>query len=73
MRADTISIPAFEVGMFIWMALTRFVFFPEPRRIHPNMAVFWFMMQIAMIIGWVTGYPANAWLIEKGWKEKIPQ
>jgi hypothetical protein len=72
MRADTISIVAFEVGMFAWMALTRFAFFPEPRRIYPDMAVFWFMMQIAMIIGWATAYPANAWLIRNGWKEKMP-
>ncbi len=73
MRADTISITAFELGMFVWMALTRFLFFPEPHRIHPNMAVFWFMMQIAMIIGWATAYPANVWLLKKGWKEKMPQ
>jgi hypothetical protein len=72
MRADTISIAAFEIGMFAWMALTRFVLFPEPARIYPNMAVYWFMMQIAMIIGWATSYPANVWLIRKGWKEKMP-
>ncbi len=72
MRADTISMVAFEIGMFAWMALTRFVFFAEPRRIHPNMAVFWFMMQIAMIVGWATSYPANVWLLRKGWKEKMP-
>ncbi len=72
MRADTISITAFEVGMFGWMAVTRFVLFPEPTRIHPNLAVFWFMMQIAMIVGWTTSYPANVWLLRKGWKEKMP-
>jgi Domain of unknown function (DUF4396) len=72
MRADTTSIVTFEIGMFGWMALTRFVFFAEPARIHPNMAVFWFMMQIAMIVGWATAYPANAWLLRKGWKEKMP-
>ncbi len=71
-RADTISISAFEVGMFVWMALTQYVFLPEPNRIHPNMAVYWFMMQIAMIVGWATSYPANIWLIRKGWKEKMP-
>ena len=71
-RADTISIVSFEIGMFVWMGLTHFVFFPEPRRLHPNMAVFWFMMQIAMIIGWATAYPANVWLLRKGWKEKMP-
>lgn len=73
MRADTISITAFEIGMFAWMAFSRFVLFPEPRRIHPTMAVFWFMMQIAMIVGWATSYPANIWLIGKGWKERMPQ
>jgi len=72
MRSDTISIVAFQVGMFVWMALTRFVLFPEPGRIHPNMAVYWFMMQIAMIIGFGTSYPANVWLLRKGWKEKMP-
>lgn len=72
MRADTISILAFEIGMFGWMAITRFLVFPEPARIHPNMAVFWFMMQIAMIVGWATAYPANVWLLRKGWKEKMP-
>lgn len=72
MRADTISITAFEIGMFAWMTLTRFVFFPEPTRIQPNLAVYWFMMQIAMIVGWATSYPANVWLLRKGWKEKMP-
>ncbi len=71
-RADTVSIAAFEIGMFAWMALTRFVLFPEPNRLKPDMAVFWFMMQIAMVVGWATSYPANVWLIRKGWKEKMP-
>lgn len=72
LKADTISIITFEIGLFAWMALMRFVFFPEPNRIHPNMAVFWFLMQIGMIIGWATSYPANVWLLRKGWKEKMP-
>lgn len=71
-KADTISITMFELGMFGWMALGYFVMFPNPH-LRPNEAVFWFMMQIAMIIGWATSYPANLWLIKKGWKEKMPQ
>ena len=71
-KADTISISMFEVGMFGWMALVYFVLFSDPH-LHPNEAVFWFMMQIAMIVGWATAYPANLWLIKKGWKEKMPQ
>ena len=30
-------------------------------------------MQIAMIVGWATAYPANRWLLQQGWKEKMPQ
>jgi hypothetical protein len=72
LRADTVSIIAFEIGLLAWMAFTRFVLFPQPRQIHPNMVVFWFMMQVGMIIGWATSYPANVWLLRKGWKEKMP-
>jgi Domain of unknown function (DUF4396) len=70
-RADTISIALFEVGMFAWMAVTCYLLFPSPH-LDPGMAVFWFMMQIAMIVGTFTALPANAWLIRKGWKEKMP-
>ncbi len=72
LRADTISICLFEVGMFAWMAITYYLLFPS-RHLEPGMAVFWFMMQIAMILGFLTSLPANAWLIRKGWKEKMPQ
>lgn len=70
-RADTVSITLFEVGMFAWMAITYYWFFPSPH-LKPTMAVFWFMMQVAMIAGFLTAFPANAWLIRKGWKEKMP-
>ena len=73
MRADSISIASFEIGMFAWMAIARYAPFPEPDGIHPNTAVFWFMMQIAMVLGGATSYPANAWLLRKGWKEKMPE
>jgi len=71
-KADTISISAFELGMFGWMALVYFVLFPNPH-LQPDQAVFWFMMQIAMMVGWATSYPANVWLISRGWKEKMPK
>jgi hypothetical protein len=71
-RADTISITLFEIGMFAWMAISYFLLFPSPH-LDPGMAVFWFMMQIAMVAGFFTALPANAWLIRKGWKEKMPQ
>lgn len=71
-RVDTLSIVAFQVGMTAWMALTYFVIFPDPH-LHPNEAVLWFMMQVAMIIGFFVSYPANRFLLSKGWKENMPQ
>jgi len=71
-RVDTISIALFEVGMFAWMAISFYWLFPSPH-LKPDSAAFWFMMQIAMILGVLTSLPANAWLIRKGWKEKMPQ
>ena len=35
-KADTLSLTAFEVGLFGWMALMRFVLFQPP--IHPGRA-----------------------------------
>lgn len=69
LKADTLSITAFEVGMFVWMALVRFLFFP--RGLHPTEPVYWLMMQIAMVIGFATSFPMNKWLIDQGLKEKM--
>lgn len=70
LRADTLSIIAFQIGMFGWMAIAYFLLFPNPH-LHPNEGVHWFMMQIAMMLGFVTSYPANVFLLKKGWKEKM--
>jgi len=60
-KADTLSLLAFELGMFGWMALARFWLREEA---VPSSIVFWFTMQMAMIIGFGTTYPAN-WLLVK--------
>jgi hypothetical protein len=39
--------------------------------VEVNSFEFWFMMQIAMIVGFMTSYPANWWLIKRGLKEKM--
>jgi hypothetical protein len=69
-RADTFSIVAFQIGLFAWMALTYYVIFPAPH-LRPDQALFWFMMQIGMVIGFFTSYPANVLLLRLGWKEKM--
>lgn len=68
-KADTLSLIAFEVGMFGWMAIVHFLLFTEPP--EPNEASYWFMMQIAMIIGFGTSFPANWFLIKRGIKEAM--
>jgi hypothetical protein len=69
-KADVASLTAFEVGLFGWMALMTFVFFPAPH-LTPASPVYWFMMQIGMIAGFFTAWPVNAWLIRAGIKEAM--
>jgi len=69
-KADTLSILTFEIGLFLWMGLTYFVFFPHPH-LKPTEAGYWSMMQIGMILGYFTSYPMNRWLVRKGWKEAM--
>lgn len=67
-KADILSLTAFEIGLFGWMALTSMVFFPAPH-LHPDSPVYWFMMQAGMCLGFLTAYPVNSWLIRRGIKE----
>ncbi len=62
-----VTLVAFDVGMVGWMLL-----------LHVNNAMppvtagtFWFLMQIGVIIGLVTGYPAVAWLLRRN-REVVP-
>lgn len=65
-KADTLSILAFEVGMFAWMALAaKVIFRPAPEADSP---VFWFIMQIGLMLGFFTTYPVNCWLVRVGIK-----
>jgi Domain of unknown function (DUF4396) len=61
LKADTLALTAFEVGLFAWMAVMYFLFVPRP---EPTSAYYWFLMQIGMVLGFITTYPAN-WLLVK--------
>lgn len=67
-RADTLSLVAFEVGMFGWRAVSGLLLFPG---LEPTRLSYWFMMQIAMMLGFATTYPMNWWLIRHGVKEAM--
>ena len=51
-KSDTLSILTFEIGLFAWMALTYFLFFPQPH-LKPTEPGYWFMMQIGMVLGFL--------------------
>lgn len=68
-KADTLSLTAWQVGMYGWMAIAMFVIFGH--EIPKTSPVFWFMMQIAMLAGFLTSYPVNWWLIRTGVKEAM--
>jgi hypothetical protein len=67
LKSDTLAIITFEIGLFAWMALMYLVFFPHPH-LKPTEVTYWFMMQIGMVLGFLTSYPTNRWLIKVGWK-----
>lgn len=68
-KADTLSLIAYQIGMYVWMAIyQKLIFHPH---LEANSPVFWFMMQIGMIAGLATTYPMNWFLIKAGIKEKM--
>lgn len=69
-KADTLSIVAFQMGMYAWMALVFFRLFRAPH-LTPFDPRYWLMMQVAMICGFATSYPMNRLLIAIGWKEAM--
>jgi len=64
-KADTLALTAFEFGPFAWMTLIYFFLVP---RLEMSSPVFWFMMQIGMILGFIVSYPPNWYLVASGVK-----
>jgi hypothetical protein len=72
-KADTWSLTAWQIGMYGFMAIAYFWIYREGLGVElkVNTVEFWFMMQIAMLCGFVTAYPVNWWLLRAGIKEKM--
>ena len=72
-KADTLSLTAWQIGMYSFMALASLYIFPRifGLQLEVNSFEFWFMMQIAMLCGFLTSYPVNWWLIRTGIKEAM--
>jgi hypothetical protein len=69
LKADSLSLTAWQIGMYGWMAIVTFIIFGH--ELPKNGPVFWFMMQLAMCVGFLTSYPINWWLVRSGIKEKM--
>lgn len=67
-RADFVSLTFVEVGLFGWMALTAFLSFRAPHHLMPSAPAYWLFMQIATTVGFLTAWPANVWLHDRGIK-----
>lgn len=68
-KADTLSLVAWQLGMYAFMAIARFAIFGH--ELPKDSPSFWFLMQMAMFSGFATSYPVNWWLLKKGFKEKM--
>ena len=69
-RTDFWSLTSWQIGMYGWMAISIFVLF-DASNMKPDHWSFWLMMQVAMLAGFITAYPANWLLISKGIKERM--
>lgn len=72
-KADTLSLISWQVGMYGFMALAQFALLPGlgAPRAEVNTVEFWFVMQVAMVAGFATAYPVNWWLVSVGIKERM--
>ena len=72
-KADTLSLTAWQVGMYGLFALAKFWLFARVFHapVKTDTVEFWFVMQVAMMCGFLTSFPVNIWLLSVGLKEKM--
>jgi hypothetical protein len=73
LKADSISLTAWQIGMYGFMAIAAFAIWRPlfGLSLRVDSSEFWFMMQLAMLCGFLTSYPANWWLVRVGIKEAM--
>ena len=59
--AAVLTVLAFDVGMGGWMLLLHFNEFMPPA----TEGSFWFLMQVGILLGLLTGYPVVKWLSQR--------
>jgi Domain of unknown function (DUF4396) len=68
-KADGISLTAFEIGLFSLMYAMTLL--PFHHHLNPFQPAYWLLMQIGMVVGYATSYPANWFLVRVGIKEPM--
>lgn len=73
LKADSLSLIAWQVGMYAVMGLLQAKLFMPLYGMHmpASRPEFWLAMQLAMVGGFVTSYPVNGWLIHAGIKHAM--
>lgn len=73
LKADTLSITAWQVGMYGMMAIAQFAVLPAVLGGRAGVLTpeFWVVMQVAMVAGFACSYPVNWWLVKIGIKEAM--
>jgi hypothetical protein len=66
-KADFLSLTFFEIGLFGWMVAYQVGIWDY--RLEMTTWTYWWMMQVGMVLGFVTAVPINWWLITRGIKE----
>ncbi len=62
-----VTVLAFDVGMGGWMLVMHFLLLMPPL----TDVTFLFLMQVGLILGFLTGYPAVLWLLRRGTKAPV--
>lgn len=70
LKADVLSLTAWQIGMYGFMAVALFVLFPNDS-LHRDSSMFWLMMQVAMFFGFLLSLPVNLLLIKAGVKRAM--
>jgi hypothetical protein len=73
LKSDALTITFWQTGMYGFVALAQLAYFRPllGDLLEVNTVEFWFMMQLAMISGFITSYPITWWLIVAGIKEPM--
>lgn len=69
MKTQTFPLVIYQIGIFITMSLAlKFVLHGQ---INPLLMQFWFMLQLAMMMGFIFSWPASNFLIKRGIRAAI--